>query len=268
MAGRRPFAVLAVSLAAVLAVVPSVAFATGSSAETAPPATAAGLVLSQVRNADGTTTGSAYTAGEGVSAAALYQSLRNAGVRGLIDPATPSQQSLTVGLCGWGTAETMECAPVRWHKRGFGDPQVYFRDSSGSGWPVNASVTEWNRAVGADSYYLWHTSGACPAASTGKHCVPVTSAYYGSSGWIGRIDYTFDSNRYFVDGSVRVFFNSSLGPAEDYRSVACAQLGRALGVGRNSASNSCMRSVRVAGPDPRYPNADDFSLIRNALYPD
>ena len=107
--------------------------------------------------------------------------------------------------------DTLTCSPVRWNKRGFGDPQVYFRDSSGSAWPVSASVTEWNRAVGADSYYIWHANGPCPAASTGKHCVPVTSAYYGSN-WIGRIQYSADANRYFIDGTVKVFLNSSHGP--------------------------------------------------------
>jgi len=267
VAVRRPFAVLAVTLAAVLAVVSSVAFATGSSAETAPPDTGGGLVRSEVRNPDGSTTGAAYTAAAGVTAAALYQSLRSAGVPGLVDPAAQSQQSIATLRCSWGTAEALGCSPIRWHKRGFDDPQVYFRDSSGSGWPVNASVTEWNRAVGADSYYIWHANGSCPAASTGKHCVPVTSAYYGSN-WIGRIDYSYDANRYFVDGSVRVYLNSSHGPAEDYRSVACAQLGHTLGLGHNTATNSCMRSTRVPGPDARYPNSDDFSLIRYGIYPD
>ncbi len=267
MAVRRPYAVLAVIMAVVLAVVSSVAFATGSSAETAPSDTGGGLVWSEVRKPDGTSTSTVYTAAAGVTTTALYQSLRSAGVPGLIDPAARSQQSFAAVSCSYGRVDTLTCSPVRWNKRGFGDPQVYFRDSTSSAWPVSASVTEWNRAVGADSYYIWHANGPCPAASTGKHCVPVASAYYGSN-WIGRIDYSFDANRYFIDGSVRVYLNSSHGPAEDYRSVACAQLGHTLGIGHNDASNSCMYSTRVSGPDARYPNSDDFGLIRYALYPD
>jgi hypothetical protein len=267
VAVRRPFAVLAATMAVVLAVVSSVAFASGASAETAPSDTGGGMVWSEVRKPDGTSTATVYTAAAGVTVAALYQSLRSAGVPGLVDPATRSQQSFAAVSCSYGRVDTLTCAPVRWNKRGFDDPQVYFRDSSGSAWPVSASVTEWNRAVGADSYYIWYANGSCPAASTGRHCVPVTSAYYGSN-WIGRIDYSYDANRYFIDGSVRVYLNSSHGPAEDYRSVACAQLGHTLGIGHNDASNSCMYSTRVPGPDARYPNSDDFGLIRYALYPD
>jgi hypothetical protein len=264
VAVRRPYAVFA----AVLALAFSVAVAATASAGTAaPPDPGGGQVWSEIRNADGSTSVTVYRAAQGVTAAALHASLRASGVPGLVDPAAKAaQEASALVACSYGRVDTLTCSPVRWHKRGFGDPQVYFRDSTSSGWPVSAAVAEWHRAVGADSYYQW--LGSCPAASTGRHCVTVANEYGSSTSYIGRIQWTADANRYFVDGTVKVFFNTRSGPAEDYRSAVCNHLGHALGVGHNDASNSCMYRYAVSGPDPRYPNSDDFNLIRYVLYPD
>jgi hypothetical protein len=198
-------------------------------------------------------------------------SLKSAGVKGLIDPAAKSAQDAATAatMCAWNRSNTLTCAPVRWNKRGFDDPQIYFRDSTASGWPVSASVGEWNQAVGADSYYLWHTSGSCPSATTGRHCVSVQNESGATRDWIGRIVWQADANRFFIDGSVRIYFNSrTSAPSEDWRSAVCKHLGQALGVGRNEVNTSCMWNGTKAGPDPRYPNSDDYGLIRYALYPD
>jgi hypothetical protein len=267
-ARRRTFAVLAVIVALLSS---AVVMTTSALAESAPADPGGGQVWSEIRNPDGTTSVSVYTASPGVSTAVLHASLKSAGIKGLLDPAAKPTQDATAAAtsCAYGRANTLTCSPVRWSKRGFDDPQVYFRDSTASGWPVSASVTEWNRAVGADSYYIWHTSSGCPSASTGRHCVAVQNESGATRDWIGRIVWQADANRFFVDGSVRIYFNTrTSGPSEDWRSAVCKHLGQALGVGRNEVSSSCMYNSSVSGPDPRYPNSDDYGLIRYALYPD
>lgn len=264
-ARRRIFAVLAVALMLPVAVLSTSAFA-GS----APTDAGGGQVWSEIKNADGTTSVSVYTASPGVSTATLLTSLKASGVKGLVDPASRSAVAAADSACQAGTANTFSCPPVRWNKRGFSDPQVYFRDSTTSAWPVSASVAAWHQSPGADSYYIWHASAPCPAASTGKHCVTVRNDPKPvTRDWIGRISWQADANRYFVDGSMQINFNPiTSAPTEDYRSAVCKQLGQALGVGRNTADSSCMWLGTKAGPDPRTPNSADFSLIQNRLYPD
>jgi hypothetical protein len=244
----------------------TVTAATPTSAAQAPPGQT-GSVWAQQVNPDGTTTVSLYRAPVGVSATQLYASLRETGVTGLVDPSGP--QPLAAGACSYGTASALQngaCPPVRWRKNGFGDPQVYFRDHTSAAWPVTASVSEWHKAVGADSYYIYRTS-ACPAASTGRHCVNVLSGNYGFTG-PSRITMTYDSSRYLVDGSVEIRLNHHYSNPNENRTVVCLNLGTALGVGQNSASNSCMYPYTVSGPEPRLPNSSDYNLIRYVLYPD
>jgi hypothetical protein len=257
---RKIVAALAVAVAAgttFLVAMPS------SAAEAPPPAAE---VWTRQSNADGSTTMSVYQAPGGITSSSLYQSLRNAGVAGLVDPATAPPTIAAAATCTYTSANTLTCPPVRWDRKHFGDPQVYFRDSSSSAWPVSAAVTDWNSGVGADVYYIWHLSGGCPGVSTGKHCVSVASASYTWNAAL-RVSWISDSG-YFRDGSVKVELNNRYSSSADNRALACRGIGKALGVGNNTTRSSCMYPQAVDGPDYGSPHSSDRNLIRYVLYPD
>ena len=266
---RRPR--IAVALAAALtAACLTVAPASGAAASAAvprsgsgPSAATDGHVWSVRPQADGSVAYTAYRPAPGVSAARLYRLLAAQGVPGLLDPATAATP-LTVA-CAYGTAYAFNggmCPPARWRWNGYSDPQVYFRDHTPAAWPVRASVTEWNRAVGVDSYW---TTGPCP--TSGRHCVHVWSGNYGTTGWTGNTSYRLDSSRFFIDGSVWVELNDYYAASTvDRRNTACHELGHALGVGHNLADASCMYATDVPS-NPQYPHSSDYNLLRYVLYP-
>lgn len=149
-----------------------------------------------------------------------------------------------------------------WRWNGFDDPQVYFRDYTPAAWPVRASVTEWHRSPGVDSYW---TQGACPGG--GRHCVPVRAANNGPNGIVGYTYMEVDSIGFFIDGKVRVDFNSHYSSSDDNRGTACHELGHALGLAHNGSRSSCLYATSISGPDPRLPHSTDISVLRYILYP-
>ncbi|WP_187284642.1 matrixin family metalloprotease [Streptomyces sp. uw30] len=206
---------------------------------------------------DGTTYTAIYEPAPGVTADELRSSLRRQGVRGVQD----ANSSLDVGITG--------CAPVvgtasawcghKWDYGPFNDPQVYFLDHSGDSWPVTDARVDWYQAPGIDAYYRWHTAG-CPGG--GRHCVHVYSGSYGTD-WYG-VTEASSSGGYFVDGSVTVKLNDQVTP-NTYaarRSVACHEMGHALGLDHNGSTNSCLSVPEF----PQHPSSDDFAVL-NQLYP-
>lgn len=152
---------------------------------------------------------------------------------------------------------------LNWRWNGFDDPQVYFRDTTPAAWPVRASVTEWNRSPGVDSYW---TQGACPTG--GRHCVPVSARNDGPNGIVGETEMEVDSAAFFIDGTVRVRFNTAYSSADDNRGTVCHELGHALGLAHNGSRSSCLFATSIAGPDPRLPHSTDFSVLQHVLYRD
>lgn len=282
MTARRPFSLFAIAVAAAVAAtaVPTGAAAgpgqpagSGPSAGAASAATAAtrsaaaepdGHVLARRTKPGGVTSVAIYDPAPGVTADQLYAILRAQGVPGLVDPSAP--QTLDSYQCYYGTAFALEggkCPPIRWRWNGFSDPQVYFRDHTPTQWPVSASVSKWHEAVGIDSYWI---SGGSSCPGGGRHCVNVYSGNYGA-GWRGRAVYSYDSSRYFIDGSVRVELNNYYSSSADNRGNTCHQLGHALGVDHNASTSSCMYGSSISGTDPQYPNSSDYNLLRYVIYP-
>ncbi|WP_328304558.1 matrixin family metalloprotease (plasmid) [Streptomyces sp. NBC_00435] len=76
----------------------------------------------------------------------------------------------------------------------------------------------------------------------------------------GRLSY--DSVRYFIDGTVSIKYNNSY--PSNHRAVVCHESGHAFGLGHNTSTNSCLYA---SNPQANLPNADDCAEIVNQLYP-
>jgi len=237
--------------------------AASPNSEAAPAAEQAGAVgdVYAIKSlADGTTSVTVYRPAPGVTADALAKKLKGQGVQGVQAPASGDVTTLALP-CSYGTATTVTCSPARWAHNGFSDPQVYFLDHTSSAWPMTAVVPKWNESVGIDSYYRWYTDG-CPGG--GRHCAHVYNSNYGATGWTGQTSYSYNSDLYFVDGSVSMQLNDYYGgsPAEP-RNTACHEAGHVLGLGHNTSTSSCLYGSRTS---TTVPNSDDFALLPR-IYP-
>lgn len=215
-----------------------------------------GDVYAMSTGADGTTTLRIYRPAPGVSTSALRARLAAQGVAGIVNPAAaPAALS-----CGFGTASTLTCPPVKWSRNGFNHPQVYFLDHTSAAWPLTAVVPNWNLAHGVDSWYRWFANG-CPGG--GRHCVNVYNANYGNTGWTGQTTLQW-SNGFFVDGGVFTQLNDFYGgSAAEHRNTTCHELGHVLGLAHNVSTSSCLWFARTS---QQTPNSDDFNMLAS-IYP-
>lgn len=219
-----------------------------------------------------------YTPARGLSAGQLYRALKARGVVGLRNPDVhPAAMSTTTAAAAtggctyytWGTAKTL-CPESHWANNGYGHPQVYFVDHTGSSWPVTTATYTWNQTHGVDSVYVW---GSCPGYS-GTHCVNVNDANYGNSCWEGETSTVVAANGNFVDGQVWIALNDYNGTgicggqavtyaknAAGYRQDACHEEGHALGLDHNSSTDSCIYSTIINNNSALGPDANDFSLL-------
>jgi hypothetical protein len=244
----------------------AVALSTSSNAQ--PVASAAATVAAADSDHDtvyvtgkdraGNTTVTIYDPAKGVSPDQLREKLRSSGLTGVLNKGrTPSSsqpgQSKALACLSEGTAR--QWCDHQWDYGSYKDPQVYFLDSTTSAWPVVASVTEWNRATGIDSF--WKSgSSACPS---GVHCVTVANGSYGSTGWYGQTSWTPNTQ-----GPVSVKLNDSYTlTANEHRTVACHELGHALALNHNTSTSSCLYSGTYIS---LVPNADDYKILP-LIYP-
>lgn len=264
---------LAKRLAAIggISVLTAVAFTTSSNAQPVDPAaapTAAPTAPAAATNSEpdtvyatgkdraGNTTVTIYDPAKGVTPDQLRQKLRSNGVTGVLDKgqAPPANKTSAALAClSEGTAR--QWCDHQWDYGAYNDPQIYFLDSSTSAWPVVASVTEWNRATGIDSF--WKSgSSACPS---GVHCVTVANGAYGATGWYGQTTWTPNTQ-----GPVAVKLNDSYTlTANEHRTVACHELGHALSLNHNTSTSSCLYSGTYIS---LVPNTDDYNILPK-IYP-
>ncbi|WBQ08336.1 hypothetical protein [Kribbella sp. CA-293567] len=206
----------------------------------------------------GNTTVTIYDPAKGVTPDQLRDKLRRSGVTGVLakgqqPPSNQPTQQKALACLSEGTAR--QWCDHQWSYGAYNDPQVYFLDSTSSAWPVIASVTEWNRATGIDSF--WKSgSTACP---TGVHCVTVANGAYGSTGWLGLTTWTPNTQ-----GPVSVKLNDSYTlTAAERRTIACHELGHALSLNHNTSTTSCLYSGTYVS---LVPNADDYKILP-LIYP-
>ncbi|MFE7075156.1 hypothetical protein ACFU96_34190 [Streptomyces sp. NPDC057620] len=258
---RRARAVVGLAAAALIVALAAPAGYAGSTTSTAPAAAAAATddhaVYVVQPQADGTTYTAIYTPAPGVTAEQLRTTLRQQGVRGV--QGADSKNATVLARCAPFVGTAAAWCNHKWDYGPFNDPQVYFLDHSGDTWPVTDARVDWYQAPGIDAYYRWYTAG-CPGG--GRHCVHVYSGSYGTD-WYG-VTEASTSNGYFVDGTVTVKLNDQITP-NTYaarRSVACHEMGHALGLEANNSTNSCMSDPEF----PQHPSSDDFAVL-NQLYP-
>ncbi|MFC0625395.1 hypothetical protein [Kribbella deserti] len=207
---------------------------------------------------DGKTTVSIYDPAKSVTPDQLRDKLRRSGVDGVLSkgqqpPKAQPGQRTALACQSYGTAR--QWCDHQWSYGGYNDPQVYFLDHTSSAWPVSASVTEWNKAVGIDSFYRYYTLG-CPS---GVHCVDVYNGAYGTTGWYGLTTWTPGTQ-----GPVTVKLNDSYTlTAAEHRTIACHELGHALSLNHNTATSSCLFSGTYVS---LVPNADDYKILP-LIYP-
>lgn len=208
------------------------------------------------RKADGSTYSAVYHPAPGVTADQLRARLTERGVSGVL-PREKSTRAAIIAGCAPIVGTASAWCGHKWDYGPFNDPQVYFLDHTSDSWPVTDARVDWYQAPGIDAYYRWYTAG-CPGG--GRHCVHVYSGSYGTD-WYGVTEATA-SNGLF--GTVTVKLNDQVTP-NTYaarRSVACHEMGHALGLDANLSTNSCMSDPEF----PQHPSSDDFGVL-NALYP-
>jgi len=244
-------------------------------------------VIAMTVRPDGIRTVTYYTPMRGESGATLYRLLKSRGVQGLQAPAaasatssgsaSPALAAAGITSCRYGTAQLYLCATdsnvahqVHWTNGCCTDPQIWFVDHTSSAWPVSASTTVWNQTPGIDSHYVY---GSCPNYS-GQHCIDITNANYGCTGWEGLTSVSYNTTTYnivsastkfndyqglcTVNGVTYDYFKDSNG----YRKATCHELGHALGMGHNSSSTtSCLYEPNVNDSRLLQPNNDDFTLL-------
>lgn len=221
-------------------------------------------VYAVTTNPDGTTSIDHWYPAAGVTPGQLRTKLRAQGLPGplgraaILPPPDPNS-----GRCVPMIGSAAASCTGKWAYGPFNDPQVYFLDYSSSSWPVTDARADWWQAPGIDAYYRWNTQG-CPVGN-GYHCVRVYSGPYGTEvGWYGWTHVENDGNGFFKENAW-IELNDSTTP-NTYaarRAVACHEMGHALGMAHNLATDSCMSTTSVF---VRSPSAEDFAVL-NAVYP-
>ena len=164
---------------------------------------------------------------------------------------------------------TTDCAPFygtasaactgKWTYGAYNDPKVCAEDYTGTSWPVHDAQAEWYKAAGIDLYY--HYFDGC---SSSYHPVWVYEGNFGTD-WYAQTYYVFTSSSHVYRKSATISLNNQITP-KTYgarRSVACHELGHALGLGHNTSTASCM----VDGPYfPQHPTSQDFTILTK-VYP-
>lgn len=136
---------------------------------------------------------------------------------------------------------------------------VYWKDETGSEWPVYTSAVKWDQASRLDAVY---TTGSC----TSSHCVTVREANLGTgcSAPYGETDVPAGSRGHFTTNvEVRVDRQCDGRAASHRRELVCHELGHSIGLDdRASSVSSCMRTGNMNGSSA--PTQHDYDTLHNS----
>jgi hypothetical protein len=146
-------------------------------------------------------------------------------------------------------------------------PRIWFRDYTGTQWPVSAAATEWNRSTVIDVGRI-NRDASCPSDT---HCVSVTEwnrpddseHHYCGKTYITLVNGSQFSDNTWIELNNTGFNNGWCNAGR--RGTACHELGHALGVDHNGSTTSCMYGKSISGRST-VPNSDDFSLLFYVIY--
>lgn len=143
---------------------------------------------------------------------------------------------------------------VHWNRVNTATAQVYFIDHTSVRWPVSASAQTWNQTNRLGVYWRSPSQG-CPGSNVG--CVPVTEVSLPNAAWHGSTSLAW-SGDHFTQVSIKL--NTAVTTTSSQkRSVACHELGHAIGLDHQRVNDSCMTDGAVY---PLYPNGHDFDKIK------
>ena len=231
-------------------------------------------VIEEVPHTDGTTSVGIYTPATGISVDQLAASLRSAGHSRVAvhrRPASTTGSTLQAAAvnpneCTLGSATSLAVGnpfcpmPNFWQNEGFANPHVRFNDHTGSAWPVNTAVFDWNTANGINSYYAFNS---CPFQA-GARCVDIFEINNSGVSWVGFTFYNYNTSSHaYIDNSMHIevndFYPFSANPP---RKTIEHEMGHALGLGHESNTSSVMYFIPAQGGlSTGGPN--DFTFLAN-----
>jgi hypothetical protein len=189
-------------------------------------------------------------------------------------PETMSTAATNPNICQYGTARTVTCPVSYWLNNGLNHPNVRFNDHSGSAWPTNTAVYDWNQTQGIDSTYLWNE---CPFKA-GARCVDVNSGNYGPDGSAGYAHLHWangatDSSQAGAQGAfaeqgnwveLNDYYESGKN-AQVHEAIVIHELGHVLGLSHNTCTCDVMRGTPLDNETqpPTYPSTDDYNQLAN-----
>lgn len=136
---------------------------------------------------------------------------------------------------------------------------VYWKDETGSEWPVYSSAIKWDEEPRLDAVY---TTGSC----TSSHCVTVREANLsaGCSAPYGETDIPAGAAGHFTTNvEVRIDAQCDSRATSHRRELVCHELGHSIGLDeRPSTSSTCMRTGNMNGS--QLPDSHDFQVLHNS----
>lgn len=260
--GRRAVAAIATQTTAiVLTLLPGGGADAVPVRDRAPTGEVRDTVVYTVESRHGQQVVTAHELADPAGADRLRDRLRARGTK-VLDPASALSTLDGVGIrplpteCRRYGSATSWCGHV-WSYQGFGDPHVYVRDRTPSGYPVRAAVRDWNRSGRVDLYYRRYTT----RLRAGRHSVvvrtytPVARNEYGRTRWVTG-----------TQGPVTVSISTRVRGTRQARKTACHEIGHALGLAHNGSTNSCLHAGTWYPGSSYHPSTQD-GLVLAMVYP-
>lgn len=139
---------------------------------------------------------------------------------------------------------------------GHSQPTIWFVDYTDSSWPVTAAADEWDRS----SKLTAGRRASCPHA--GDYCPPVYQVP-SNPYWFGLTTYQLNSAGTHISRYNFYLQLSNSAPLPTRGTIACHELGHALGLKHRQPSQSCMYPSSLYELFYPLPDSHDFNQLWN-----